>query len=646
MSEIRLNSIVSTDIQKTITKQGDTLIGIPVEFEFSENGVDDEVLTLYGFFCVNPKEAQNASELYLDLSLDPNFETNEYIKNAAKELFKDKVTGIKTQIQKTNPDFFNQINKICFEAKNNGASRNITESVLNALIHKNSKPLLIQGLAGYGKTSIINSIFKDIENLSFSAEDFAKKYAISIEKAKELKEFKNNMRTLPINATMNIYDMYGHATLISHPKTKQQVMDYANSTLMEVVKGISYGGQKGIICLDELLDNTDIITQLKATIMASNGVYNFTPNYSRDFLEIKSPFKIKTANGDFADLNYAIFEIAKNADKRFAVDDKCINLTEDGNSFVIDSAFLNAHQKDCFYRSTVGQNLNKKISDPNSRDYASTMANITNHKFAELNSGARIFLISQAKAEEIQASNINHKTSSEEKPFIISTTELKILATGNVLNNVPQAALDRFAQCSVDRISYDELLNNFAVLGIGIDSEFINKLKDKTPDNSSTIEYVNIILDFVKHLAHSQHDGELSSPQFDMGKEPVFREGFLSSAPLNPRMITSIINNSSSPEDVIKNFKNNAYQILGIEGYPDDNEENDVVRFNDKVDEILAKNLISFCNKYKIENAIEESNPVYNKLIDDIPMVNNIFSMPQEQLAEDEILDRKSKIKI
>lgn len=633
MGEIRILDIKDYTLSAIKKDNNNIFVGIKVDFIYTENTSSSDETRFFGIYGLNPKAERDATQLYLDLSFDKNIaENDDYMRKTITDLFGDKVYTIKTEIQKNNPTFFSTINKLCLEAKKNGANTNIQKSIIQTLLKDGAKPLLVLGLQGYGKTSTIQDVLHKLQSPKMTSEKLADALSISLDEATKLKNFKNNTRVVSINETMNLNDLYGHITLVANDKTGQMSMDYANSSFMEVVKGVYYGGQKGIIVLDELLDNTELINQTKATIMASGGKYNFTPNYSREFLEIKSGDVF--ISGQNQKCNYIICEVALQADKRFAVDDEAIVVNTQKKAILIDTDKLNNMQKYLLSNSILNDVANSKIADRNSASYNNNIVSITNQKYQLINDGYAVLLISKEKAEEIKQLNTDFiiKTSVSAMPYMIDSPSLKILATGNVLNNVSQSALDRFSQIQISHISYDELKNNIAILGVGVESNFINKLKKLSADNKAVLDYVDIVLKFVKKIVTEQHDGRLLAPQYDTGKEPIYSSELLSSISLNPRTITSIINNSDTPQELIDNFKKNSNQILGIENYPDETEAVYVQTFNDEVDIILGEALKNFCDKYKIENDMTETNKYFEKLLATLPTLN--LNMIEEENQE------------
>ncbi|MDA3053603.1 hypothetical protein [Campylobacter sp. JMF_03 NE3] len=635
MGEISLKALKNIQLQQITTKQNETLIGIPIGFEYRENGLTAESNSFFGFYGVNPKTAKGASELYLDLSLDPNLKTNEYLKPSIKDLFLDKETSLKVQIQKENPDFFKVINNACYAAKDNGLNKNITQTAIDYMLKPNAKIPLFAGLHGYGKTSILSAIIKDINELT--PDKLAAKYNLSKEDAKKLLNF-TNTKIIPINSTMSLNDLYGHITLQTDPKSGERIMDYANAPLLDSIKTTYYNNQKSFIILDELLDAPDVINQIKSSFMPINGQYNFMSNCSRDFLEIRSTFAVKNLNKEDTQLHYGLFEIAQNADKRFAVDDSAIEIN--GDSIIINMSKLNERQRTLLNNSLISQEVNQTLQQETDKHNASLLTKISEYKFGQLNSGKAVLLISKNKAEEIQKTNASCKTSSSATPYTVNTQDFKIVATGNVLANITQSELDRFKISMVAGISYEDLLQNLSAPDKGVQSKFIDSLREKDPAGVLVNEYINIVLEFVRHVSNAQNSGQLSYPQYDMGKEPVYSDAILSSAVFNPRMITSQINNSDSPEELIENFKSNANQILGIEGYPDYNEEAEVVKYNDMVDLVLKTKLVDFCQKHKIPNNLEVNNVVLDRILQDIPKVDSaIFNNSAPSIAQSEYED-------
>lgn len=628
MAELKLKDLNDYNLKMIALNKQNSLIGIPVCIEYIENPSRPDIKTFTAFYGLNPIKSSNATELYFDLTLDEN-NIPSMLKDEIREYLQRSKDNINTIIQKKNPNFFDQINVIC---SNKISSQNsVSGAIIRNLLNSEAKSLLITGLAGYGKTAGLKSVFKDMQGLSL--QDFAKKYNISEEQAKNIKNFK--LEFIPINNEINYEDLMGRMILSQNPKTGEMQTSYENGALLSAIKRNMFLGEKISIGFDELADNERLFANFKAFLMPDiNNNYVATATMARDFLSVSSQdiaFRLK--DNKVVERNFFIFEVAKKCDGIFTCNDEAIEIDSKGG-LTVDINKLNGYQANCFLKSITSDAVEKQFFDKSIKDENKKSLDRSAFIKTKINtmkeSSVPLLLISEEVANKIRANDALNKIElSSALPYAVSKETFKVFATGNEINqDVSKAALDRFENIKIFNISFDELYQNLAVSKIGVNSKLFNELDKITIDGSARLAFGKAVVDFARLVFEMQRSGELMMPEYDGNKEPAYKAGFLSSPTLNPRLITNIINQSETPKDILDNYSRYAEQILGIEGLPAEFDINEIAVFNEALQNKLAPELSKICKIYGIKDNI-----------DDITQNNLLQALPKIEIKNSQIID-------
>ena len=261
MAELKLKDLNDYTLKKISLNKNSNLIGIPICVEFIENPSRPDTRTFTAFYGLNPAKSTSVSELYFDLTLDENNNISSQLKDEIREYLQRSKENINSIIQKKNPNFFDQVNVIC--SNKISSSNGVSKAIIRNLLNSEAKSLLITGLAGYGKTAGLKSVFKDMQGLSL--QDFANKYNISEEQAKSIKNFK--LEFIPINNEINYEDLMGRMILSQNPKTGEMQTSYENGALLSAIKRNMFLGEKISIGFDELADNERLFANFKGFLM-------------------------------------------------------------------------------------------------------------------------------------------------------------------------------------------------------------------------------------------------------------------------------------------------------------------------------------------------------------------------------------------
>ena len=630
MAELKLKDLNDYNLKIIDLNKKTSLIGIPICVEYIENPSRPDIKNFTAFYGLNPIKSSNATELYFDLTLDEN-NISSPLKDEIREYLQRSKDNINTIIQKKNPNFFDQINVIC---SNKISSQNsVSGAIIRNLLNSEAKSLLITGLAGYGKTAGLKSVFKDMQGLSL--QDFANKYNISGEQAKSIKNFK--LEFIPINNEINYEDLMGRMILSQNPKTGEMQTSYENGALLSAIKRNMFLGEKISIGFDELADNERLFANFKAFLMPDiNNNYVATATMARDFLSVSSQDIAFRLKDNKVKRNFFIFEVAKKCDGIFTCNDEAIEIDNKGG-LMVDINKLNGYQANCFLKSITSDAVEKQFFDKSIKDENKKSLDRSAFIKTKINtmkeSSVPLLLISEEVANKIRANDALNKIElSSALPYAVSKETFKVFATGNEINqDVSKAALDRFENIKIFNISFDELYQNLAVSKIGVNSKLFNELDKITIDGSARLAFGKAVIDFARLIFEMQRSGELMMPEYDGNKEPAYKAGFLSSPTLNPRLITNIINQSETPKDILDNYSRYAEQILGIEGLPAEFDINEIAVFNEALQNKLAPELSKICKKYGIKDNIG-----------DIAQNNLLQALPKIEIKNSQVIEHVS----
>lgn len=609
------------------------LVGFPIVFNYIPDENSTTIIPVNGFYALNPKEHNSSSEMYLDLNVFRNKNINNEILEEISNFFDDTRQAIAVEIQKVNPKSIETLNQLCLVAKQNQVNSPV-RLLLDSLIKQNEKPVLLAGLPGYGKSAVIKTLFNDLKKMN--TQQLSQKYPITEEQARAIKQYQHNTM-IPINEESTYTELMGRLALTTNPDG-QQTTSFQNGILLSALKQIYYNNAGGIIGFDELLDNPTLITNFKSSLMPdSNGNYNFVATTTRDFLVISCDKAITINNLDenVITSKIACFEIGKDCDSVYNASNKSIEIKN--GEIIIDANALTPNLKHNLTRLLPPLHIRERL-----KNNPQQIELIKSDYFEKIRDmilkGTVPFLISRKKANEIlQASGIVAQESNIEIPFVINKNKLKISATGNAIQGISAAAEDRFYIHTIEDISYKELLNNLAVHRFGIDSELFKKL-DAIDTNLVNVT-TKAIIDLVKNIRERQELGEYSTPDHDMQLDNYHPEK-LNSVGLNPRLITTIINNASHPQDLVDGFKKHSRQILGIKGFADAQAQEEINMYQQQVDIALGEPLKKIFAKYPEFSITEHKNELFLGELAKIDSLDNQFEqilMKKESLELDEI---------
>lgn len=614
------------ELQKFKSDSNVTLIGIAVYIDKIESIIRPDVERYPAFFGVNPMElGSSVSEMNIEFV---NTSLSQSKQDDIREWFNNEKDGARlallNTIQRSNPDFFDRIEKIC-NIKNK-EEHSVAKRIIENLVTPNAKMLLLMGLPGYAKSSTIRAVYDDLRNANKSAKDIAQIYNISINQAEKAKKnVPSDFFTIPINNGLELADLFALKSIKTDPVTNASITVTNNAPLLSAIKAAVHTGRRTMINFDEICDNPNLLLQGKSCFMPDkNNNYVFASaemGMERNFVILQEQnIRIDGKKND-----YVIFEVGNLGDGMFAVDDSVIEISKDKNSIDIQSEKINFFARRALNYSILNEKeKNFFNSHPNNK--LDAMKSILNVKMNNLNQGNTFLLISAEKYKEIMNSNITSKLISTGAPYVVNKNVLQIFGTGNQITDLDPATRARWEIVIVDGIYYDDLKKNI-VNGIGINSELYKILNDKYPDKSATRELTQIILNFVKNIARAQHQGEIRQPDFS--DDLPFTENKLSSIAFSPRSICEIINASSTVDDIAINIRKRVDDILGIKGVPNDSDLIEKTNFFDCVDSTIDVNLKKFAKKYKLKS----SNNIKTKLDD---ALNELPTLSYDNTQQDE----------
>lgn len=614
------------ELQKFKSDSNVTLIGTAVYIDKIESIIRPDVERYPAFFGVNPMElGSSVSEMNIEFV---NTSLSQSKQDDIREWFNNEKDGARlallNTIQRSNPDFFDRIEKIC-NIKNK-EEHSVAKRIIENLVTPNAKMLLLMGLPGYAKSSTIRAVYDDLRNANKSAKDIAQIYNISINQAEKAKKnVPSDFFTIPINNGLELADLFALKSIKTDPVTNASITVTNNAPLLSAIKAAVHTGRRTMINFDEICDNSNLLLQGKSCFMPDkNNNYVFASaemGMERNFVILQEQnIRIDGKKND-----YVIFEVGNLGDGMFAVDDSVIEISKDKNSIDIQSEKINFFARRALNYSILNEKeKNFFNSHPNNK--LDAMKSILNVKMNNLNQGNTFLLISAEKYKEIMNSNITSKLISTGAPYVVNKNVLQIFGTGNQIADLDPATRARWEIVIVDGIYYDDLKKNI-VNGIGINSELYKILNDKYPDKSATRELTQIILNFVKNIARAQHQGEIRQPDFS--DDLPFTENKLSSIAFSPRSICEIINASSTVDDIAINIRKRVDDILGIKGVPNDSDLIEKTNFFDCVDSTIDVNLKKFAKKYKLKS----SNNIKTKLDD---ALNELPTLSYDNTQQDE----------
>lgn len=614
------------ELQKFKSDSNVTLIGTAVYIDKIESIIRPDVERYPAFFGVNPMElGSSVSEMNIEFV---NTSLSQSKQDDIREWFNNEKDGARlallNTIQRSNPDFFDRIEKIC-NIKNK-EEHSVAKRIIENLVTPNAKMLLLMGLPGYAKSSTIRAVYDDLRNANKSAKDIAQIYNISINQAEKAKKnVPSDFFTIPINNGLELADLFALKSIKTDPVTNASITVTNNAPLLSAIKAAVHTGRRTMINFDEICDNPNLLLQGKSCFMPDkNNNYVFASaemGMERNFVILQEQnIRIDGKKND-----YVIFEVGNLGDGMFAVDDSVIEISKDKNSIDIQSEKINFFARRALNYSILNEKeKNFFNSHPNNK--LDAMKSILNVKMNNLNQGNTFLLISAEKYKEIMNSNITSKLISTGAPYVVNKNVLQIFGTGNQIADLDPATRARWEIVIVDGIYYDDLKKNI-VNGIGINSELYKTLNDKYPDKSATRELTQIILNFVKNIARAQHQGEIRQPDFS--DDLPFTENKLSSIAFSPRSICEIINASSTVDDIAINIRKRVDDILGIKGVPNDSDLIEKTNFFDCVDSTIDVNLKEFAKKYKLKS----SNNIKTELDD---ALNELPTLSYDNTQQDE----------
>lgn len=614
------------ELQKFKSDSNVTLIGTAVYIDKIESIIRPDVERYPAFFGVNPMElGSSVSEMNIEFV---NTSLSQSKQDDIREWFNNEKDGARlallNTIQRSNPDFFDRIEKIC-NIKNK-EEHSVAKRIIENLVTPNAKMLLLMGLPGYAKSSTIRAVYDDLRNANKSAKDIAQIYNISINQAEKAKKnVPSDFFTIPINNGLELADLFALKSIKTDPVTNASITVTNNAPLLSAIKAAVHTGRRTMINFDEICDNPNLLLQGKSCFMPDkNNNYVFASaemGMERNFVILQEQnIRIDGKKND-----YVIFEVGNLGDGMFAVDDSVIEISKDKNSIDIQSEKINFFARRALNYSILNEKeKNFFNSHPNNK--LDAMKSILNVKMNNLNQGNTFLLISAEKYKEIMNSNITSKLISTGAPYVVNKNVLQIFGTGNQIADLDPATRARWEIVIVDGIYYDDLKKNI-VNGIGINSELYKTLNDKYPDKSATRELTQIILNFVKNIVRAQHQGEIRQPDFS--DDLPFTENKLSSIAFSPRSICEIINASSTVDDIAINIRKRVDDILGIKGVPNDSDLIEKTNFFDCVDSTIDVNLKEFAKKYKLKS----SNNIKTELDD---ALNELPTLSYDNTQQDE----------
>lgn len=569
-------------------KNDNVLVGMPLIIDYATS-VLDSPLKINAFYGINPKENYDITGMILYI-LDKGLTQEE--KQSIQDAFKIIKTNTDEKIKESQPNFFDKINKICYEI-NNINKQDINKIIIQSLTNKNEQPLLLAGLSGYGKTASFSYLIENIKTKSIN--ELQDIYNISEEKAKQIKNF-TSTGFVNIDEESKKNRLMGNYSLEETNNGVVTILE--NGALGSLIKDCYYAHRQTLVVFDEILDSPEIMTAMKSSLMPKDGNYYFTPSNSREFILIEANIINEKVKSDFA-----FFEVAQKSDNLYSCDDKALKITKE--CITIDSNKLTSIEQTMLHNSIYQCQYDKN-------NIANVKRGFLTHQMSSLDRGYKILLISKDKAAEIKE-NFECKEIKKNKDFVLAKDKFKVCATGNVMNNIDVPTRDRFNIVNIGGIDYGQLKTNLLYHRYGIDSQLVNSLNDEAYE-----ELVNAIIKFVKNISDLQNQEILPQPNFGMKQVP-YSQNELTSPSLNPRLITNIINQSETLNDISNKFSRSAERILGIDGLPDEEELGHIVRFQDAITTILEEDLSNIAKTYKIDFVKDKTKEdKFNELVKDI----------------------------
>lgn len=570
-------------------KKGETFIGTFIPVTFKPDVASKESIDLKIPYILNASEPYATdSSLYFD-TRRAFHQTTDLLGNdwdLIRETLRVNRVAINSEILKANPNFFKDINAIT--AKQNAKKNVITDALLHTTTSIGTKPCLVAGLAGYGKTTIISNFFKDLSKMK-SPQEIAEKYGISPERAETMYQRRpQDIITILINNNLELPDLITKVELVETENGNTSMLSVTNE-LGKAFKNRAYLGMKSVaVIMDELLDNENLIQQFKAVFMQnSNGDYVLPSQ--RNLGILKANIETFSAQDPKKNIktDFVLVEKMNSGDNNYAIPDDTIQIIKEKNkaTIKIDADKLNPYQANALFNYSLPNEKHREMiaQDPKQRNL------FFKSRTDELKKGGCLLPISNKKFKEIEKalrdepdSYIN--ISPESSAFVFPANNLMVVATGNNFSFKDVAMLSRFNTAMIDGISFDELNYNIGTMKYGIKTPVIEKLQkleengtlEKGQANEIFKEITASIVDYVKHidyLQRSEQTAQLPMPDFPDGVTPVYSPTKLSSTGLNPRLITEVINSCYEPTDIAEEFLRRSDYILGIVGLASEEDE-------------------------------------------------------------------------
>ncbi|MBZ8002356.1 hypothetical protein [Campylobacter canadensis] len=522
--------------------------------------------------------------------------TKEDMTDTVKEAIIDNFLSNKMEILnyiKTNYNAnFQDINNI-FSINEDNTDYSI--EIIKALSSPFKKPLLICGLPGYGKSSICREI----------TEKCLKNNTNEFENSAILNKFKKSTEIL-ITGEETLADLFGR--LVLEEKNNNVITSFKNGKLLSIVKDCYYSGDSGIVIMDEALDNIALLKEMKSLLMPNlKQNYSFNSFQNRNFALIKTKTNFSQDNFEYINL-----EIANDCDEEFAINDEAISIKSD--HIIFDKNYLSDFQE-----KTIKMN---SFANKNKVDITNEKINNIFDFFIDKNKiGNPTILITKSKFEEINNSNIDILVKKAiQLDYQLNTQRIKFLLTGNVNQTLSDAVKDRFDIKMIGGISFEKLKNDL-LNNIGIKTTFFQNIDIRAKE-----KILSSIIDTIKIIQLKQHDGDIVSADSEFG-EPTFNESRLQSNTLNPRRISYIINNSTSLNDIINNFKSEIPNILGIENFPDETQQNSIDYITMLINEQLAPKLEEIAKTHKLPYKNDTNDEFLEKKLENIADIDEILNI-------------------
>lgn len=605
-------------LYKVDSSQNKSLV-VPINV-IQSDGTDYEE-TLIAFFTADLNHASNLTDAYFDTSKTI---ISQNLKDSLKTYLSNSRQTILEDIKVKNPKILKDLELIIYE-KNSSDDYKPIDYISRALKNSNStRPLMISGIQGYGKTAVISQISEDIKKISDS--ELTSKYAFSKDDINFLRQF--SFYFTPTN--MSYSNLMGNLILAQTQKG-DVTTKYNTGNLLSAIKNVLFNGRNSTIVLDELLDNPKLMEELKPIIMPNGGHYTFPSTMARDFISVshkENEIEIKTKDSIIKRTN-VVFEIGSDLDGLYCATDEAFNVNESGNLSIDVSKLALFHQTLLLHGLSSEADENKIAEKKTYRDRIVPI--LQKQKLNQINDGLTTLLISPETYSKIdKAEKIVVKKTSMNSPYKLNPSNFKIFATGNKPQIDDSAIFARFAICMVVNIKYEELLNNIAIKRYGVNSPLFAQLDAVSPDKSASLDTTNAIIKLVKAIIDEQINDNIVSSDYDMSHEHINAKISLDSDTITPREITQIINQSSSFEELIVNFKMNAEKLLGIRNYPTYQEQESVRIFKDLTSTILVSEFSKIAKKYKIETSLKTQKDTLKEQIKTIPKLPDINDLKHE----------------